>query len=328
MPIHTKLGCVFFVAICSAALLGGCGGDDAPQEKRFLVIFSQCNNAEPYRAAQNTLLTKLFAEYDDVELVIKDAQQDNSKQIAQIEDAIRLKPDVLIVAPNEEMPLTEVMGKAMDAGIPTICLERSIAEPHYTSYVRCDNFKIGQQAGEFIVQYLTEKNGSPKGKIVELKGLLGVEGEVNRCNGAAEVFEKYPDIEIVHTAVAGWLQADARMRMEEALSAQSEIDVVFGHNDPMAIGAYLAVREKPGRLDEMIFVGVDGLGGEEGGIKKVQDGILAATFYYPLCVDKAAEIANKILRDPRFKPEKEYTMESEMITPENAAEMYEKHTVD
>ena len=49
------------------------------------------------------------------------------------------------------------------------------------------------------------------------------------------------------------------------------------------------------------------------------DGILAATFVYPLCVDKAVEIANRILHEPGFQPAKDYVLESVMVTPENAA---------
>jgi ribose transport system substrate-binding protein len=102
--------------------------------------------------------------------------------------------------------------------------------------------------------------------------------------------------------------------------------VVYGHNDPMAIGAYLAAKEL-NRDKDMIFVGVDGLGGAAGGIKKVMDGVLAATFVYPLCVDKAVEVGLKILHDSSFKPEKDYNLPSTMVTPENAAEMYKKFTV-
>jgi ribose transport system substrate-binding protein len=94
----------------------------------------------------------------------------------------------------------------------------------------------------------------------------------------------------------------------------------------MAIGAYLAAKEL-GRDKEMIFVGVDGLGGPAGGIKKVMDGVLAATFVYPLCVDKAVEIALKMLRDPGFKPEKEYSLPSTMVTAGNGAQMYQQFTV-
>ena len=94
----------------------------------------------------------------------------------------------------------------------------------------------------------------------------------------------------------------------------------------MAVGAYLAAKEL-NREKEMIFVGVDGLGGPAGGIKKVIDGILAATFVYPLCVDKAVEIGNRMLHDPAFHPDKDYTLDSLMVTPANAQQMYDKFTV-
>ena len=311
------------LGLAGALLLAGCGGQG---RKQFVVAFSQANKAEPYRAAQNAFLAKLMAQQPDVKLVISDAQQDNSKQVAQVETFIRQKPDLLIVAPNERAALTAVMGQAMEARIPVFCLERDILQPNYTSYVHSDNVAIGRQAGKFIVDYLTRKYGKPKGRIVAMRGLLGVEGEINRDRGAKEIFDQYPEIKIIADPVADWIQAKAKDRMTEVLRAQPAIDVVYGHNDPMAVGAYLAAKEL-NREKEMIFVGVDGLGGPAGGIRKVMDGILAATFVYPLCVDKAVEIGNRILHDPGFKPDKDYTIDSLMVTPENAAQMYEKFTV-
>src|SRR5215472_9646621 len=160
--------------LASFALLGGCGGGG---KRRYFVAFSQANNAEPYRAAQNALMAKLFAQMPDVKLAISDGQQDNSKQQAQIETFIRQKPDLLIVAPNERAAMTEVMGQAMRAGIPVVCLERDILEPNYTTYVHSDNVAIGRLAGQFIVDRLTKKYGQPRGNVVALRGLLGVEGE-------------------------------------------------------------------------------------------------------------------------------------------------------
>src|SRR3954471_10523918 len=291
-----------------------CGG----AKKQFVVAFSQANNAEPYRAAQNAVMSKLWGNHPDVKLVISDAQQDNSRQVAQVETFIRQKPDLLIVAPNERAALTAVMGQAMDAKIPVICLERDILQPNYTSYVHSDNVAIGRMAGQYIVDHLTKKYGAPKGNIVAMRGLLGVEGEINRDRGAKEVFDRYPEVKIVADPVADWIQAKAKDRMTEVLRAQPKIDVVYGHNDPMAVGAYLAAKEL-GREKEIIFVGVDGLGGEAGGIKKVLDGVLAATFVYPLCVDKAVEIGDRILRVSDFRPEKEYVIESTMVVSDNAA---------
>ena len=296
-------------------------------KKQLVVAFSQANNAEPYRAAQNALMAKLFGEDPDVRLVISDAQQDNSRQVAEVETFIRQKPDLLIVAPNERAALTAVMGQAVEAKIPVICLERDILQPNYTSYVHSDNVAIGRQAGRFIEDHLPKKYGRPKGQIVAMRGLLGVEGEINRDRGAREVLDRYPEIRIVADPVADWIQAKAKDRMTEVLRTQPQIDVVYGHNDPMAIGAYLAAKEL-GREKEMVFVGVDGLGGSAGGIKKVMDGILAATFVYPLCVDKTVEIADKILHQPGFRPDKEYLLDSVMVTPDNAAELYKKFTVE
>ena len=313
-----------FLALILILLLSACH-DKQAGAKKYFVAFSQCNNAEPYRAAQNQLMEKLFHDKADVQLVIADAQQDNSKQIAQIETFIRQKPDLLIVAPNERAPLTEVMGRAMAAGIPVICLERDITQPNYTTFIGADNLAIGKMAGQFIVDSLNRKYGKPQGKVVEIRGLLGVEAEMERYKGAHDVLKNYPNIRVVHEAVADWLQSNARERMLEILRAQPEIDVVYGHNDPMAVGAYLAARDL-GRDKQMIFIGVDGLGGPAGGVKKVMDGVLAATFYYPLCVDKAVEIGDQILRDHNFHPEKQYILQPQLITPENASAMYQKLT--
>jgi ribose transport system substrate-binding protein len=316
---------IAFGLLCALVCVG-CGSHSSGSSQR-LVAFSQANNAEPYRAAQKALMEKLFAQSSDVKLVVADAQQDNSRQIAQIETFIRQKPAALIVAPNERAALTAVMGQALQAGIPVICLERDILQPNYTTYIRIDNHAIGQKAGQFIVDKLTKKYGAPKGNVVILRGLLGVEAQINRDAGAREVLAKYPDIHIVADPVADWIQARAKDRMTEVLRVQPAIDVVYGHNDPMAIGAYLAAHEL-NRDKEMIFVGVDGLGGPAGGIRKVMDGVLAATFVYPLGVREAVDVTQKILRDPAYRPRKEIILESTMVTPENAAQLYQQLTVD
>jgi ribose transport system substrate-binding protein len=290
-----------------------------PPSARYFVVFSQCNNSEPYRAAQNAAMKKLWGEQPDVQFVAMDAQQDSVRQIAEIETAIRMKPQLLIVAPNERAPLTEVMGRAMEAHIPVLCLERDIVEPNYTSWIRVDNRAIGRLIGQFVVDALTKKYGEARGNVVEIAGLKGVEAESNRRLGAHDIWDAYPKIKVVDETVANWSQSMAKDRMTEVLSAVPQIDVVFGRNDPMAVGAYLAARER-GRDKEMIFVGIDGLSGPSGGISEVREGILAATCIYPLCVDKAVEIGKQILHDSTFTPEKSYTISSRLITADSAIE--------
>jgi ribose transport system substrate-binding protein len=311
------------ISLC-AFLLVACGGQPAAQK---FVAFSQANNAESYRATQKALMEELFARTPDVKFAAADAEQDNSKQIAQIETFIRQKPAVLIVAPNERAAMTDVMGQAIQAGIPVICLERDIVQPNYSTYIRIDNRAIGRKAGQFIVDHLTKKYGSARGTVVILRGLLGVEAQINRDGGAREVLYAHPDIRIIADPVADWIQAKAKDRMTEALRVQPAIDVVFGHNDPMAVGGYLAAKEL-NREREMIFVGVDGLGGPAGGIKQVMDGVLAATFVYLLGVREAVDVAQRIMRDPAYQPPKQITLDSTMVTPANAADLYRQLTVN
>jgi ribose transport system substrate-binding protein len=316
----------FASVVMAVILLASCGaGTDGASRQKYFVAFSQANNAEPYRAAQNEQMRRLFAQAGDVHLVIADAQQDNSKQIAQIETFIHQRPSLLIVAPNERAPLTAVMAKAKAAGIPVICLERDISEPNYTTFIGVDNRAVGRMAGDFIRDELIRRNREPRGRIVEIRGLLGVEAQQDRHDGVHDALRGDAGIQFVHEAVADWLQSNARERMLEILRAEPRIDIVYAHNDPMAMGAYLAAREL-GREQEMAFVGIDALGGPSGGIRKVIDGVLAATFHYPLCVDKAVEIGNRILREPGFRPEKRYLLESSAITPANAQDFYRRYT--
>ena len=104
-------------------------------------------------------------------------------------------------------------------------------------------------------------------------------------------------------------------QMESALAAHESIDLVYAHNDPMAMGAYLAARAK-GREKEIKFIGIDALPGLDGGKQMVADGKLAATFVYPTGGRESVEVAAKILAGQSV-PHK-IVLPTEMITRENA----------
>ena len=296
----------------------------APATKTFKIAFSQCNSAEPYRTVQNNIFKQNEKKYEgEIELSIHDAQQDNAKQVNQIENIIQQGVDLLIVAPNEAAPLTPVVKKAHDAGIKVICLERDLVEPVYDVFVGADNVKIGEMAGQFVKEYLESKKVEAP-VVVEIKGLIGTKPQEERHIGARKFIDTVPNVKVIEE-VGNWLQDEGRKRMETLLQANPKIDVVYGHNDPMAIGAYIAARDA-GREKEMIFVGVDGLGGPDGGIKKVMDGVLACTFVYPPCASEALDLGVKLLRGEQVEPR--VILEPTKVSPENAAEIYAKATVE
>lgn len=320
---------VFVVA--AVAVLAGCGqnatapgaDDGNGSGKKYVIAFSQCNSAEPYRTAQNNIMKREIEKYPDCELVIQDAQQDNARQIAQIENFITQKVDVLIVAPNEAAPITAPVKRAKEAGISVVCLERNLVEPVYDVFVGADNVKIGEMAGEFVADYVKEK-GIEKPVIVEMKGLLGTKPQEERHNGARKFIDQIPNVVVIEE-VANWIQNEALKRMETVLQANPKIDVIYAHNDPMALGCYWAAKNA-NRDKDMIFVGVDGLGGPDGGVKHVMDGRLACTFYYPTCAAQGLEYAVKLAHGENVPKEK--ILDPALITPENAAEWYEKVTVE
>ena len=321
-------------ALALCLVLAGCGGQGGDGDsqagtaaggKKFKVVFSQCNSAEPYRAVQNKIFrTTVEEKYADIlDFSITDAQQDNAKQINHIENIILQDADLLIVAPNEAAPLTRAVKEAHDAGIKVICLERDLAEPVYDMFVGADNVVIGEMAGEYVKEYI-EKEGIANPVVVEMKGLLGTKPQEERHEGARTYIDTVPNVKVIEE-VANWLQSEAKKRMETLLQANPKIDVVYAHNDPMAVGCFLAAREA-GREEEMIFVGVDGLGGEAGGIKKVMDGVLQCTFVYPPCAAEALDYAVAMLKGEDV-PER-VILEPTKITEENAAEWYEKATIE
>jgi len=321
--MRSRLAAAFALSV---ALIVGCGSKQAAVEdgRQFVIAFSQCNTAEPYRTMQNNILEQEIKKHPDCTLVIHDAQQDNARQISQIENIMLQDVDLLIVAPNEAAPLTPIVRKAHEKGaMKIICLERDLAAPVYDMFVGADNQAIGEMAGEFVKDYV-ETKGIEAPVIIEMKGLLGSPPQEERHAGAHQHIDQIPGARVIEE-VANWLQDEAKKRMETILQANQRIDVVYAHNDPMAVGCYLAAKEAD-REKEMIFVGVDGLGGAAGGIKKVMDGVLQCTFIYPTCAAEALEYGVKMLHGEQV-PER-VILQPQKITPENAQEWYEKATIE
>jgi ribose transport system substrate-binding protein len=274
-----RIGFVLLVA-------ASCGRE---QKGKYLVGFSQANLGEPWRVAMNAEVAERAKAYPDIEVVYADAQQDNAKQVADVENFLRQKIDLLIISPNEAKPLTPIVRRAFEQKIPVIVLDREIEGDTYTIFIGANNREIGKAAGEFAAKML---NG--KGDVVEIKGLPGSTPARDRSDGFREAIAAFPGIKIIHDPVANWLREEAMSQMESALSANPHIDLVYAHNDPMAVGAYLAAKAK-GRDTEMKFIGIDGLPGLDGGEQSVKEGKLAATFVYPTGGTEAMDYASKIL---------------------------------
>ena len=290
----------------------------AEKKDKYVIGMSQCNLGEPWRVAMNDQIAMAAEKHPEFEVIFADAAQDNSKQIADIENFVQMGVDLIITSPNEATPLTNAVSAAYDAGIPVILLDRKIDGDKYTQFIGADNVDMGRIAGEYIADTLLPDGG----KVCEIKGLEGTSGGIDRDNGFREVIKKNDKIEIVAVNNADWLREKAITVAEEMLQTNDEIDLFLALNDPMAEGAYIAAKNA-GREGDILFVGFDGLPTPDGGIRSVMDGRLSMTQVYPTGGTEAIESAYQLLVEGK-ELDKTLTLTSEIVTPDNAEELLEK----
>lgn len=276
------------------------------QEKQWIIGMSQCNLGEPWRVQMNADIKKAAEAHPNITVVFKDAQNDNLRQSAHVEEFIRAKVDLIIISPKEAVPLTRPVREAYKTGIPVIVLDRKVVGNDFTCFIGADNKKIGKAAGAWIT---AQKGG--KGNVVELKGLMTSTPGQDRHSGFREGI-RGSAMKVVFEADMKWLEPNARKEMESALARYAAIDVVYAHNDPGAHGAYLAAKAS-GREQSITFIGIDGLPHE--GQMYVRQGILSASFEYPTGGRESIETALSLLSG---KPvPKEIILKSRVFTREN-----------
>lgn len=291
----------------------------AEKKDKYVIGMSQCNLGEPWRVAMNDQIAMAAEKHPEFEVIFADAAQDNSKQIADIENFVQMGVDLIITSPNEATPLTNAVSAAYDAGIPVILLDRKIDGDKYTQFIGADNVDMGHIAGEYIADTLLPDGG----KVCEIKGLEGTSGGIDRDNGFREGIKKNDKIEIVAVNNADWLREKAITVAEEMLQTNDEIDLFLALNDPMAEGAYIAAKNA-GREGDILFVGFDGLPTPDGGIRSVMDGRLSMTQVYPTGGTEAIESAYQLLVEGK-ELDKTLTLTSEIVVPDNAEELLAKY---
>ncbi|MBB4684329.1 substrate-binding domain-containing protein [Amycolatopsis jiangsuensis] len=281
---------------------------------KYTIGMSQANLAEPYRVRMDEDIRKAAAGVPQFTVNFSDAAQDNAKQVEQVNTFLTQGIDLLIISPNEATPLTAVVKKAYDQGVPVLVLDRKVDGEGYTSFIGADNVDIGRQAGRFFADKLLPGGG----KVVELKGLAGSTPAKERSDGFDQGIAGH-GITVVGTADADWLRDKGQQQADALLKAHPDAQALFSANDPMAEGARIAA-QNAGRAD-LPITGIDGLPVPEGGIKAVEAGRLSATFVYPTGGAEAVASAKKLLVDCQ-QVEKQQTLPTRLVTRENAAQVY------
>ena len=262
MSITRRLLLQAAVASATASAFARAALAAAPKlEKKdsYKVGFAQTESNNPWRLAQ-TASMKAEAEKLGWQLVYTDAAGSAAKQVADVNSMIAQGVDLIFLAPREEKPLIPAIKGAEGAGIPVILLDRnvdqSLATPgeDYVTFIGSDFIKEGQRVAEWLV-----KNADGKSKIIELEGTTGSSPANDRKKGFDDAIDAAGGFTILASQSGDFARDKGRQVAETLLQAHPDADVIYAHNDEMAIGAISAV-EAAGKVagKDVMILSIDG----------------------------------------------------------------------
>jgi ABC-type sugar transport system substrate-binding protein len=232
-------------------------------QKKIVLGFAQVGAESAWRTA-NTESIKSAAKDAGIELKFSDAQQKQENQIKAIRSFIAQKVDVIGLSPVVESGWDTVLQEAKAAHIPVILTDRAVDSKDtslYVTFMGSDFIEEGKRAGRWLEEFEKGKPGPIN--IVELQGTVGSAPAIDRKKGFADVIGSDPRMKIIRSQTGDFTLAKGKEVMEAFLKAEGKnINVLYAHNDDMALGAIQAIEEaglKPGV--DIAVISIDGTKG-------------------------------------------------------------------
>lgn len=273
-------------------LFSGVGMTGCAKHKKYKIGVSQCSQ-DDWREKMNDEINREIMFHEDAEVEIRSADDSSEKQIADLKYFVDNGFDAIIVSPNEAVTLTPVIKKIYEKGIPVIIFDRNINGNSYSARIGADDVGLGKSAAHYAKSLL--KNNL---KAIEIYGLPGSTPAEDRHRGFAEEFAKEGG-QLVASVPANWNKERAIPVADSLLRKYPDVDLVFAHNDRMAIGVS-EVAKRLGRHDIKI-IGIDAA--PNIGIKAVADSVIDATFLYPTEGYRLIQTALSILKKEPYEKE-------------------------
>ncbi|WP_203686692.1 ABC transporter substrate-binding protein [Phytomonospora endophytica] len=244
----------------SALAACGDGGGDGSGDGKTVLGFAQVGAESAWRTANTTSIQESAAAAG-IELKFSDAQQKQENQIKAIRSFIQQRVDVIAFSPIVETGWDTVLKEAKDAKIPVVLTDRAVDSADdslYVTFLGSDFVEEGRRAANWLVEEY--KDSDETVNIVELQGTTGSAPAIDRKTGFEEITSADPKFQTIASQAADFTRAKGKEVMQAFLSANKDIDVLYAHNDDMALGAIQAIEEaglKPG--EDIKIISVDGV---------------------------------------------------------------------
>jgi ABC-type sugar transport system substrate-binding protein len=254
-----------FAALGCGASLSGCGKNESGGQAQDGIVlgFSQIGAESEWRTA-NTNSIRSAAADAGVQLKFSDAQQKQENQIRALRSFIAQRVDVIAFSPVVETGWETVLREAKTAKIPVILTDRAVDvsdESLYVTFMGSDFVEEGRKAARWLLEKTKDRQGDIN--IVELQGTVGSAPANDRKRGFQEIIAADPRYKIIRSQTGDFTRAKGKEVMEAFLKAEGDrIDVLYAHNDDMAIGAIQAIEEagqKPAQ--DILIISIDAVKG-------------------------------------------------------------------
>lgn len=317
----------FLMSIVMLLGVGGCSmkadnfNQNDPENLEQLVVGYSTPNINDRFQRYVEVAAREYAEQNDIEFLLADAQENAITQQQQVKDMIAQGVQGLIVVPVDTRAMNPITQMAKDAGIPLVYLNRNPygeSFPEGVYFVGSKETDAGVMQADFLSQNLKS------GNIGILMGPENNQATIARTQGFEDEIKKYPDLKIIAKGTANWNRNEAYPIVKEWLQTYgNDLNAIVSNNDEMALGAIRALKEA-GRNDVTV-VGIDGL---SVGRRAVQDGTLAATVFQD--GDVQGETAVKTLVDliAGQKPENQITWVPFILITQGVINKYPESAVE
>lgn len=270
------LGCFLSVAV---VVIGAC---DRPQSQssstgKIVIGFANSSMSHPWRIAINDSILAEAAKYPDIQVITTQADENAEKQLTNVENMLTQGIKLLLICTVSGEGSRPIVDAVKRANVPLVPVDRNIVTNDYTAFVGQSNLQFGSDMADYIAGELTKKYGEPRGNVVELRGNPNDVPSQDRAKGFSQrLAQKYPKIQLVASQSTDYSRTSSTGAMENILQAQPKIDAVYTHEDEIALGAIIAIKEAK-RLGEMI---VTGCGGSGAALESVKAGEMTACGTY------------------------------------------------
>ena len=277
----------YIITFAIILILSGCS-----ESKTYKIGVSQCSQ-DDWRMKMNDEINREIMFHEDAVVEIRSADDSNTKQAEDIKYFVDNGFDIIIVSPNEAAALTPIIKEVYERGVPVVIFDRNINGDTYTARIGVDNEGLGRSAAHYALHLL-----GAGANAIEIYGLKGSTPAEERHDGFAKEFEGKGG-RLLASVPGNWNEADAIPVVDSLLRIYPDVDLIYAHNDRMAIGAS-AVARRLGR-DNIRIIGIDAA--PEIGIQAVADGVIDATFLYPTEGHRLIRTALAILKGQPYDKE-------------------------